>query len=239
MRRAVLNEFNQLGEKLTNYTSMFSFRLKNLCVKAEEISLLPITVDVDGSSMKLEECCTIAKKDDYTFMIIPHYEEDMGALIMGVRREHPEFKLEPGTMEVDGQDADGNPRKRDVHYLLVSMPEVDDDRYEVLKDGVKLCYDDCKAQMEAANLKSDAVFAQYTVGESDEDLKLLEKGREKLNKQWDAKREEIYQKKIDEIDAAYNKWLGEQAQREIALMEEEDARGTNAGMSMKLNYTEN
>ena len=42
MRRAVVKEFEQLGEKLSNYNAIFAYRLMNLCVKAEEVSLLPV-----------------------------------------------------------------------------------------------------------------------------------------------------------------------------------------------------
>ena len=42
MKRAIIKEFEQLGEMLSNYSGMLSYRLKNLCVKAEEVSLLPV-----------------------------------------------------------------------------------------------------------------------------------------------------------------------------------------------------
>jgi hypothetical protein len=44
MKRAILKEFDQLGESLSKDSAVFAFRLKNLCVKAEEMSLLPIQV---------------------------------------------------------------------------------------------------------------------------------------------------------------------------------------------------
>ena len=55
MKRSVLHDYNQLEEKLTGYVAMLNFKFLNLCVKAEEASLLPVTVNVDGASKKLEE----------------------------------------------------------------------------------------------------------------------------------------------------------------------------------------
>ena len=77
MKRAIIKEFEQLGEMLSNYSGMLSYRLKNLCVKAEEVSLLPIQVLIDGEMQNLEKCTTIAKKDDYSFMIFPNFDEDI------------------------------------------------------------------------------------------------------------------------------------------------------------------
>lgn len=58
---------------------------------------------------------------------------------------------------------------------------------------------------------------------------------EQLSEDWESKREAIYQQKIEEIDEAYNKWLGKMGQQEIARMEQEDAMGTNAVTSMRMN----
>jgi hypothetical protein len=175
MRRATINEFDQLGEMLSNYCGVFAYRLKNLCVKAEEVSLLPIEVLVEGQVMKLEKCTTIGKKDEYSFMIFPNFDEDMASLGYGITRVHPEFKQEIQSMKVDSVDENGNPKEMNIRYILVTMPVVDDDRYDVLKDGVKVCYEECKAQMQLCNTKADAKFAELTVAESDEDIERLKR----------------------------------------------------------------
>ena len=38
MRRVIITEFSSLSEKLTNQCVIFSYRLKNLCIKAEPAS---------------------------------------------------------------------------------------------------------------------------------------------------------------------------------------------------------
>ena len=173
MKRAIIKEFDQLGEMLSNYCGMFSYRLKNLCVKAEEVSLLPIQVMIDGEMQNLEKCTTIAKKDEYSFMIFPNFDEDIEILGMGILRVHPEFKQKVESMKANSSDENGKPKEVDIRYILVTMPDVDDDRYDVLKDGVKVCYEECKQQMDAVNAKADFKFAELTPGESDDDLKRL------------------------------------------------------------------
>ena len=69
MRRAVLKEYDLLGESLSNYSAVFGYRLKNFCVKAEEVSLLPIKVLIEGELQLLEDCTTIGKPDEYSSTI--------------------------------------------------------------------------------------------------------------------------------------------------------------------------
>jgi hypothetical protein len=234
MRRAVIKEFERLGEVLSNYNAVFAFRLKNLCVKAEEVSLLSVEVLVEGELQKLENCTTISKKDEYSFMIFPIYDEDMPSLAQGLMRVHPEFKQKFESMTVEGVDINGHQEDTEVRYILVTMPDVDDDRYDVLKDGVKLCYEECKAQMDAANLKADAKFATLTVGESEEDMERLKAGRDKLNEQWNGQRDKVYEEKLQEIEEAHNKWLAEKAESDKKREEEEAARGEGVGSQMRL-----
>lgn len=170
MKRAIIKEFDQLGEMLSNYCGMLSYRLKNLCVKAEEVSLLPIQVLIDGEMQNLEKCTTIAKKDDYSFMIFPNFDEDIETLGIGILRVHPEFKQKIESMKVDSSNENGQPKKIDVRYILVTMPDVDNNRYDVLKEGAKTCYNECKMQMDMANQKADVKFTELSVGEEKGDL---------------------------------------------------------------------
>lgn len=234
MRRAVVKEFERLGEALSNTNAVFAYRLMNLCVKAEEVSLLPVQVLVDGELQKLEDCTTISKKDEYSFMIFPTYDEDLPALGQGLMRVHPEFKQKIESMKIDSVDINGKSEEMDVRYILVTMPEVDDDRYDVLKDGVKLCFDECKGQMDAINLKADARFATLTVGESEEDMEKLKAGRDQLNETWNDQREKVYNDKLQEIEEAHDKWLAENSERLAREEEEAAARGEGIGMSMRL-----
>ena len=220
MKRAILREFDDLGEKLSSLNGIFAYRLRNLCVKAEEMSLLPIEVLIEGEPQKLEQCTTIGKEDDYSFMIIPKYDEDMEALGHAITIAHPEFKQEIKSMKVDAVDQAGNSKDVDVRYILVTMPEVDNDRYDVLKDGVKVANEECKAQMEAANTK-------------------LKTGRDKLNEQWNGQREKIYNEKLQEIEDAHNKWLAEREEKEQKRQEDEASHGDTAAHSMKLDELAN
>lgn len=239
MKRAIVKEFDQLGEMLSNYCGMFSYRLKNLCVKAEEVSLLPVQVIIEGEMQNLEKCTTIAKKDEYSFMIFPNFDEDIESLGIGIMRVHPEFKQKVESMKVDSSDENGKSKEMNVRYILVTMPDVDDNRYDALKDGVKLCYEECKSQMSAVNSKADAKFTMITAGESNDDLERLKSARDKLNAQWNGQRDKIYNEKLQEIEDAHNKWLAQKAELDQHQKEEDAARGEEVTYSMRMGQNSN
>lgn len=234
MRRSIIREFEELADAMSGYTTMFGYNLKNLCVKAEEVSLLPIQAMVEGELQNLEKCTTIAKKDDYSFMIFPNFEEDMLAVAKGIISVHPEFKQEEKTMKADTLDSDGNPTEADAPYILVTMPEVDDDRYDLLKDATNALHEACKNQMNAANSKADINLAQLTVDETEENMNLIKAERDKLNKQWNDQRENLYNAKLQEIEEAHNKWLAALDEQEEKRKEYEASHSQDVVLSMRL-----
>ena len=221
MKREIIKEFDNLGDALSTLNAQFSYRLMNLCVKAEPVSLLSIEVMIEGESQKLEKCAQIGKEDDYTFQIFPNYEGDIPALAQAIFKEHPEFKQEMKTMQVNISIDEEKPDMQDVHYIQLTMPEVDDNRYDLLKDGVKVLYDGNKAQMEAVTAKADAKFAVLIVGESKQDADKLKAARDKQTKTWYEQRDSIYNNKLKEIEEGHKKWLVKQAKERMVRHREE------------------
>ena len=215
MRRDIIKEFDMLGDALSTLNAQFSYRLMNLCVKAEPVSLLSIEANIEGEFQKLEDCAQIGKEDDYSFQIVPNYDDDLPTLAQAVFREHPEFKQEFKKLQVDISEDPNNPDVHDVYYLQVTMPEVDDERYDLLKNGVKAYYEENKAQMEAVSAKYDAKFATLLDGESPEDVKKVKEARDKQTKTWYEQRDKIYNDKLQEIEDAHEKWRHQQKSNKI------------------------
>lgn len=207
MKRSIGNELNELYTKLSNLSGVFGYQLQNLCVKAEPVALLTIEVNVEGENQKLEDCTTVAKNDDYSFTIVPHYEDDIPALEQGIFKAHPEFKLKKMTMTVDSIDLKGNPKEVEVPYILATMPDVTDERYNILNEGVKLLYENCKAKMEAAILKSDTKLAGLLVSEGKDTVDEVTDAIDTIKKEWTDKRDQTRDDKLKEIEDAYQKWL--------------------------------
>lgn len=234
MKRAIVNQYNQLEEKYTGIVNLMNYRFLNMCVKAEEGALLPVKVQIDGQTLNLEDVATMAKKNDYEFVIMPNYTDDLLQVGKGITMVHPEFKQTVDKLEVEVYDANQQKVKRYLPYILLTMPEVDDERYDLLKQLVGASYDECKVRMDAAKAKTTKDLAPLLVDEMDADQ--IREFFNKLNEDWEGKREGLYKEKMDEIEKAYIKWLGDQGQQEIAKMNEEDALGKDVCTSMKIKY---
>ena len=235
MRRALVRKFDQFGEDLSIQSTRFAYRLMNLCIKAEEVALLPVEVVVEDELQKLDECASIAKKDEYSFMIVPKFDEDLPAIGMGVAMEHPEFKQSIESFMLNSVDEAGETVEKEVRYLLLKMPVVNNDRYKVLKDGVKTLYEECKNEMEAICTKYDAEFKMLSVSESDDDRKRLDKAIDKTKDQWNGHRDKLYEEKMQEIEDAHNNWMADRVEERLDEVEEKEAHGDEAGFSMRIN----
>lgn len=220
MKRSILIAFDKMGDSLSTLNAQFAYRLMNLCVKSEPVSLLSVNAVIEGECLRIEECAQVSKDDDYTFKVFPNYEGDIPALSQAILKEHPEFKLEIKSEDIDSIDDEGNPTVEKVPYILLTMPEVDDERYDVLKDGVKVLYDEAKVRMDAAITNADAKFATLSVGESEDDAMKLKEARDKQVKTWTEQRDKLYEDKLKEIEEAHDKWLSKQSEERLKHIQE-------------------
>lgn len=205
MKRSISNQYDQLQEKLKGYVAMMNFKYINLCIKADPVSLIPVKVNVEGTEKNLEQVAMTAKKDDYRFWIVPKYDEDKDSICKGIAKVHPEFKQKEDTLKIEGISEDGE--AYDVHYIELTMPDVDDNRYNALKDAVDVVYQECKTLMEAAVSKAKAEIAFLSVGEPKEDIDGINKAVDNLNEKCEKQRDKLRDKKLQDIEDAYKKWL--------------------------------
>ena len=185
----------ELKEKLNAYLSLLSYRYANLCVKAELGALLPVTVHAERE-YNLEDVAKVATPDDFRFEIYPNVPDHLQTIISAVFDVHPEFK-----MELVREDY-GNHNQ----HITYTMPEVNKDRRKLLNDTAKLFYEECDAEIE----KECAVYMaelplladKLSVGDLADVTKMLKRSREESLET----SQEIYQKKLAEIDEAYQNY---------------------------------
>ena len=101
-------------------------------------------------------------------------------------------------------DDDG---ERDVKYIEVTMPEVDDNIHDAMKDAVDAFYQECKTLMDAALTQSKGKIAIESAGEPKQDVDDVKKAIDNLQKKSEEKRDQLRDKKLKEIEDAYNNWL--------------------------------
>ena len=215
MKRSVINKFEMMEGKLSGYVAQLNFRFMNLCVKAEPMSLLSARFNIQGEEKPIEDVAQVSKKGDYQFMAIPNFEDDMAPLAVGIALKHPEFKQEYGEETVNVVDEQGNPQSVKVKYLLLTMPEVDNNRYDVLKESVKTLYDQCMTEIEKVKAKYTQILADKTSElpkkEADEATDQLKK----LTDQYDDICKTYRDKKVEEIEISHQVWLADEAEKRL------------------------
>ena len=207
----------QLQEKLQGYIGMMSIGYANMCVKVEPVSLLTISVEIEGESNNLEQVATIGQKNEYQLMIIPHIDEDLPAVGKAIFEAHPEFKQEQKSMEVDMP----NGKKHQTPYILVTMPEVDKNRRDVLKQAADALYNDTKVKMDVAIAQSDGKIAAMSVNEKPEDINNINESMKEKKEMWEKHRDQMHDDKLREIEEGYQHHLQQQADQESQQAEQD------------------
>jgi ribosome recycling factor len=190
----------ELKEKLNAYLSLLTYRYANLCVKAELGALLPVTVHAERE-YNLEDVAKVATPDDFRFEIYPNVPDHLQAIIAAILEVHPEFK-----MELVREDY-GNHNQ----HIVYTMPEVDKDRRKLLNDTAKVFYEECKAEIDAAcavyMTELPELEGRLSVEDFTEVTRVLKRTREETLQTCD----ELYQKKLGEIDEAHQHYLTDHA----------------------------
>jgi ribosome recycling factor len=151
MNKFTISEIQEIEKKFGSYQYLLIFRYANLCIKADPMSLMPVTVAVGATGMNIEEVAEVAEMDDYHLGIIPKNQDLLRDIEEAILYAHPEFKISHEEME------EGDP---DSIFLICEMPEVDKDRRDVLTEATKSLHDECKAQMDAVLLEEKNGFAE-------------------------------------------------------------------------------
>lgn len=224
MKKVLRQLLGEMESKLNGYAVLLNYRYMNLCVKAEPMALLPIAVhDEDGETVNLEEVAGTILADEFTFEICPFNQKLIFNICKGLKIVHPEFKQEIVDADDDKRISD-DPNDEERH-ILCHMPEVNDDRHDVLMDSVKTLYDECKVQFDKIKAEYTPRMAQKAMGLPEEEIdETTNAVEERFN---------TYQKIIDcyrtnkekEIEEANQNWLNERSEQARQRQEDADTHG--------------
>lgn len=213
------SELKAFEKKLGSYHYLLTFRYSNLCVKADPMSLLPVTVTVGNMQRNIEEVAEVVQMDDFHLAVMPKRMDVIRDVQEGIFEAHPEFKTSMEQMEEDQADS---------KFLLCGMPPVDKKRHDLLTEATKSLYEECKARMDAILLEEKKIFVELLAEEPES----LKETVDQLNKKYSdavSDIQELRDKKLDEIEEAYAKYLENHTQ-----MEEEDQANVDVSHSMYL-----
>lgn len=197
MNQFAIQEIKEMEKKLAGYQYLLTLRYANLCIKADPMALLPVSVLVGTAFMDLEQVAEVNNLGEYHFAVIPNNPDVLHDLERAILKAHPEFKVSTEQMD------DDDPQSA---FLLLEMPEVDKDRRDLLTDATKSLYEECKARMEAVVFDEKKGFAELLVKEP-ESLKEVSEAIKKKYEEYLDNIDDLKDKKLTEIEEAYEKYL--------------------------------
>ena len=141
MKIAIETLIHEMESRLGGYATLLVYRYANLCVKAQPMALLSAEIiDEEMGAMKLEQVAGVMIQDEYHLKLLPYDPRFNFPLCKAIKLEHPEFKQELVVPE--------NATDDEERHLILTMPEVNKDRRDVLIDSVNVLFDGCKAKMD-------------------------------------------------------------------------------------------
>ena len=217
MRRSIKIIIGELDGKLTGHAALLNYRYMNLCVKAEPAALLSFTItDIEGNTYNIEEVADTLMPDDYSFEFVP---KEMGMLPFiqeGIAEAHPEFKQKVIKPEADDRYFyPDTPEYDQERHLICTMPEVDDNRYDALKQSVKALYDERKVEMDKLKAEYTKTLSDKTAGLPKEEVDEAKDKMEDLCKQYADLSKQYRDTKEEEIEEAYKQWQLNQAEERL------------------------
>lgn len=219
-----------LGEaknKMNGYVMLLVLRYANLCVKADAMSLLPVSVLLDGDEKNLEEVANVSMVNEKVIAVLPKYPNTIFEIGKGVKKAHPEFKMD---MVQNDKSKD-----EDDKYLTFTMPEVDEDRRDLLNNGVDGLRNQCKAKLDTVLKQCGEKIVGHMKGADPDTINEVKDQLQNLHDFFEKTMEDATNNKKKEIEDAYQLYLKEKQESEKEQREAEEARGEGKGMSMTMN----
>ena len=232
MKRSVANLIKECDSRMNGYSMLLNYKYMNLCVKAEAASLLSVTVEYDGEHMDIEQVADVTiAPDDFHFQAYPKEPGLILVIAKAIKKAHPEFGVDIKNMEEAGNTEQADDADR---YILITMPEVNDDRHDLLVNAVKTLYDECKVKLDLNFQDYSVKLVTFMAGS---DAKEVDEAKDILGQVNDSYADMIKgfrEEKEKEIEDAYQKYLVERNQREQQEHEQAAAHGVDKGRSLKL-----
>lgn len=207
MNNYTISEIEKAQKKMSGYIGLLSFRYMNLCVKAEIASLLPVTVFINGQETNIEDVANVNMPNEFQLGVFPKEPSQLPDIIAAIYEAHPEFKME--------KKSTGDTEDESSQFVLYTMPEVDKDRHDLLMDAVKSLYDECRARLKAIYSEYQARFVELLVKVSPQEAEEAKKALDDLNDKCHDMVIDLLNKKQDEIEEAYLRYLEKKEQQKL------------------------
>ena len=190
-----------MESRITGKLNSMKFHFFNICVDADPVALLSISVSDGGIDRHLEDMVDVAKKDDMTFVFMPQEGTDLDVIVPAIGETHPEFMLEMSECR-KSTDSDET-----VPLLIVTVPYVDKHRKESLEKAVGTYKDAFCTYVDAEVNVAKVKMAPYLLTATKEDKDIVEQIVKDKAKEYKEMAETAAADRIQKIEDAYKKYL--------------------------------
>lgn len=209
MKKTVLSLLSDLQGRLLGYFSVMSYGYCQLCVKADPSSLLGFEHEHDGEISKIENLAEIGVHDEPEHAdkleVYPRDPRNLPVLMQGIMEIHPEFRQ---SLE-KYKDADANDDSLESKYLRLTMPEVNDERRDLLLTAVDALDTECKLKYDAMKAKYLAKITKLLL-DTPQELDEAKAHIDQLLDEANAMRQQMTDDKKKEVEEAYGRYLARQ-----------------------------
>ena len=228
MKPRIVSLLDEASKKMSAYAALLRYRFQNLSIEAAPEALLSVQVMVNGVSTPIEKTAYARNAPDREdqFEIYPMDRDLLLPILAGLKMAHPEYKIELLELD-DSEDQDGVKDK----YILATMPEVDDDRHDLLTNAVDTLSDACAGLMDGTITAYTAKIALLLQGGKPEEIDEAKDALQNIRDKHDEMCKQYKEDKEAEIEQAYKEYKQRQEEKK-AGKEEED----NALAGLKMNW---
>ena len=218
MRKSIELLIGEMDAKLSGHAGMLNYRYMTLCIKAEPLALLSFFItDIEGNEYTIEQVADCMQPDQFSFEIVPHKMEMIPFIQKGIAEAHPEFKQDVIKPKEDNHFFMSDSEEYDAErHIVCTMPEVDDARYDTLKDAVKTLYDECKVEVDKVRVKYSEMLADRVKELPKDEAEEAKDKMEKLGNLYSDAIKGYRDNKLNEIEESHENWLLKQAEARIS-----------------------
>lgn len=216
--------------KMSGYVALVNYRYMNLCIKAEPASLLSITIELDGVTYNMEDVADVARPREDQLALYPKENNAMVifAICKGIKLTHPEFKVEVKNVDEDEQDDEAE------KYILLTMPEVDENRRDLINEGVDTLQKACQAKLDKILNQYAGLFVTKLANAKPEEMDEAKDAIQELYDQHKDLLNSFGEEKKAQAEAAYQRYMAQQEAAQEAKQEENAAHNQEVAYKMKM-----
>lgn len=225
MRIKVIDLIKESQTLFSAHAMSYCYKMMNLCLTSDPAAMLSFKVNCEGKLYNLDDIATVALPDDKHYLIYPTIKDFAPYIIKAMIKPHPEFKSE--ILEED---------EKNPFRILVTVPDVDDDRHDLLLDAIDSLTKETETNMNLLNKKYlGRIMGVIPLTALEE----LNEAKDNLNQIQDYFKDlcdKQHKKKLEEVEIAYNEWKSKAKEKATAKQEKEAAAGEKVGLSMSLDF---